>query len=291
MAKYLRKDYENGYMSDSVLIDYYKKVQEIDVINNLLIGDYNIKGEYVTSKEILNELLTMPKYIIKTFNTNMYLQSNAELGGFPQISFMVTVLDGVPKQNMSRASLLLTEEISKCGGLYINTNSVVLDTFEAVNDFDFNDKMFAYFKIVEQNGRKPSKSDIPLNILNRKTTLNDARQNLFSNILSVQKDFLSKRLSVLKSFEMGDKILKEYTARLSEIKAKLIANDPKTAYCQNEILDMVLEEIDYKKDRALKKAIDECYNFYITNAQSIKFGEAKATSTSSRTKIKEAISN
>ena len=46
MAKYLRKDYENGYMSDATLIEYYKKVQEIDIINNLLIGDYNNKGEY-----------------------------------------------------------------------------------------------------------------------------------------------------------------------------------------------------------------------------------------------------
>ena len=156
---------------------------------------------------------------------------------------------------------------------------------------DFNDKMFAHFKIVEHTGRRPAKSDIPLNVLNRKTTLNDARQNLFSSILNVQKDFLSRRLSVLKRFDIGEKILKEYTARLTEIKSKVAANDPHVVYCQNELLDMVLEEIDYKKDRTFKKAVDECYSFYISNAKSVKLGEVNAASSSSRTKIKETMKN
>ncbi len=291
MAKYLRKDYENGYMSDVVLIDYYKKVQEIDVINNLLIGDYNSKGEYVTSKEILNELLAMPKYIVKTFNTNMYLQSNAEIGNFSQLTFMVTVQDGVPKLNMSRASLLLTEEISKCGGYYINTNSVVLDSFEDANDFDFNDKMFKHFNIIENTGRKPAKSEIPLNVLNRKTALSDAKQNLFSSILKAQKEYLSRRLSVLKRFEIGEKILKEYNTRLAEIKTKVASNNPMVVYCQNELLDMVLDETDYKKNRAFKKAIDECFEYYVTISQSVKYSDNMQKSTSSRAKIKEVLNS
>ena len=290
MAKYLRKDYENGFMSDNVLIEYYKKTQEIDVINNLLIGDYNSKGEYVTSKEVLKELLDMPKYILKTFNTNMYLQSNAELGNFNQLTFMVTVQDGVPKLNMSRASLLLTEEVSKCAGYYTNTNSVVLDTFEDINDLDFNDKMFKHFNIVENNGRKPAKSDIPLSILNRKTTLNDVKQGLFSAILGAQKDFLTRRLSVLKRYEIGQKIVKEYSGRLTEIKIKLASNDPQFIYCQNELLDMILEETDYKKDRAFKKAIDECYAYYSSVSQSFKTLK-DVQNGSTRTKIKETLNS
>ena len=286
MAKYLRKDYENGYMSDALAIEYYKKVQEIDVINNLLIGDYNAKGEYVTSKEILNELISMPKYIVKTFNTNMYLQSYAELGNFNQLNFMITVQDGVPKNNMSRASLLLVEDIEKCAGLYINTNSVILDTFESLNDLDFNQKMFAHFKIVEQTGRKPAKSDIPLNVLNRKTYLSEIKQNLFSSIFNVQKDYLSRRLSVLKRYELGDKILKEYNLRLSEIKGKVTSNDPKVVYCQNELLDMVIEEFDYRKDRVFKKALDESYDFYIKSSQNYILKQNNEQN-NSRKKLKE----
>lgn len=289
MAKYLRKDFENGYMSDNAYIEYFKKVQEIDIINNLMIGDFNSKGEYVTTKEILNEFLQMPKYIVKTFNTNMYLESNAELNGFKQFSFMITVQDGVPKANLSRASLILTEDVIKCAGLYINTNSVVLDTFEDVNDFDFNEKMFTHFKVFDQGAKRINKSEIPLNILNRITSLNNIKESLFDSVLKAQKDYLDRRLSVYKRFEIGAQIVKEYTTRLTKMKAKYSLNDAKFVYHQNELLDMVLEEFDYKKDRAFNKAVLECFEFYNQNAQSLKLTSADSEKTNSRTKIKETL--
>lgn len=264
MAKYLRKDCENGYITDVAEVNYFRKVQEFDIINNILIGDYNSKGEYVTTKEILEELLSMPKYITKTFNSTVFLQSYAELNNLNQLTFMITVEDGVPKANYSRATLFLTEDVIKAGGILVNTNSVVLDVFEAANDGFFNSKMFEKFKV--ESNKPTSKTSIPLNILNRKTNLIEAKKKLFVALKPIEKECLDKKLKSYNGNPTGAKIISEYE---NELKGTKFNEVQKEFFC-NQILDMILERADYKKDKLFKKIVDENMQFYVNKVDNVK---------------------
>lgn len=269
MGKYIRKDCDTGFLTDSTEISYFKQIQEIEIINNFMIGDYNDKGEYITTKDILKELLDMPKFITKTFNSNMYLQSNCELNKFAQIKFLITVEDGVPKENYSRASLLLIEEISKCCGMYINTNSVVLDTFDGKNDETFNDKMFAKFNVVDQGRSTAGKSEVPLNILNRKTMLLEKNQKLFEDIAPICKEYFENRIKAYEKYAMGQEILEEFNSRQLELKKKCSVNDEKYFYYQNELLDLILHENSYEKNKEFRKAVIESETLFVKSCKNI----------------------
>ena len=135
MAQYLKPDSALGYVEDSAEIEALKFNNVRHVVLGCMLGDFNEVGDYIISPDIVNELISMEKYIVQTFDNIELCKSALKLD--KQISFMVT-FEG------NRASLILIEKINYeanfalNSGVYSNINEYVLDYVETSGEINRN---------------------------------------------------------------------------------------------------------------------------------------------------------
>ena len=90
--KYIRKDTKGGFLFNESEIRYYNQIEQIDVYDNLLLGDWNNKsGEYKLEEGIRKELLKMPKYYTSAFGDNMFCESYDSIDQFGKLEFSVKI--------------------------------------------------------------------------------------------------------------------------------------------------------------------------------------------------------
>ncbi len=135
MAQYLKPYTELGYVEDSAEIEALKFNNARHVVLGCMLGDFNEVGDYIVSSEIVNELISMEKYIVQTIDNIELCKSALKLD--KQISFMVT-FEG------NKASLTLIEKINYeanfalNSGVYSNINEYVLDFVETSGEINRN---------------------------------------------------------------------------------------------------------------------------------------------------------
>ena len=93
--RYIRRDTQGGFLYNKSDINYYKQVQNLDVIRNLLLGDFNGKGNYVLSKGIIDELVSMKKVYQYSFGATTFCQSMNDVGEFGKLNFAIKIRNNV----------------------------------------------------------------------------------------------------------------------------------------------------------------------------------------------------
>ncbi len=135
MAHYLKEDSPVGYVEDSLQIQYLKFNNLRHTILGFMLGDFDEKGEYRVSAQIIKELIKMPKYLHQTEDNIEVCLSAIKLD--KQITFIVTY-EG-DKVTLSLAEKLNYEANFKLNsGSYSNIHEFVLDEVETSGVVDRN---------------------------------------------------------------------------------------------------------------------------------------------------------
>ena len=103
MAQYLKPNSELGYVEDSAEISRLRFNNLRHVVLGCMLGDFNELGHYVVSPEIVQELISLEKYIVQTYDNIELCRSCLKLD--KQIAFMLT-FEG------NKATLSLVEKIN-----------------------------------------------------------------------------------------------------------------------------------------------------------------------------------
>lgn len=228
--------------------------ENIDVVKNSLLGDYNKNGNYVIADEIINELVLIKKVKTNTYNNSIFCSANLEKYG--ALTFEI-VFKKNSKLNMASAELYLLETVEKVNGYIYNTIKTPLAKFNEVIDDNFVNKSLAIFNVTSNNnandddiGKVLKDRDFDFDIANV-----TARKN-FTNILDklTEKDFdkayetyFNKRIQVLKAQNtlFSNEVLKIFNDEYNKISNYfLIDKKGKVKYkALNELLDNAIESV------------------------------------------------
>lgn len=243
--KYRRPDIEGGYIYDKNDIEYYKATQRNDVIDNGLLGDYNMVGAYVVNNAIVEELLKIKKVYTDSFGKSIFCESLKLFDGKP-IKFRLNINSGVPTHTKVTASLELMEDIKRVNGFYTNTNIVLLASKVYDDKKDVNKKIFKDFNISQINrdesGAKVENNFDVRNILLRLDTLKDLKESAVPVNARLEKMLFEKRMKVLLSSPKCAPLIEEFNRQIFHCRDKFLIKSDKNYYRYiNQVLDTVLE--------------------------------------------------
>ena len=270
MAKSSKKEYYSPNkgitVSDENAISSIKLEQELDIINNGRLGNYNDQGQYFFDRNIAKELIRCKKHISK------YVEANPLRNGYDTY-FLYTLLPGfdniefILEANKNFARLLILEKVIKEGGQYF-------DIFEEeVIKFDIDKKVtLDYIKNVlriiddvdGEDGKKFEDDHITL-ILLRKIYLKEVSDNILSNSVKIERDQFEKAISMLKEDgEYGKRVLQKFIERVNS-RQEVIENKDSADYNRslNEILASVIfiettdKDLENKNNKQLYSQIFE----------------------------------
>lgn len=124
MAQYLKKNGKDDYITDIVDIEAARLNNLRHTIIGCMLGDFDDTGRYVMSKEIVKELISMPKFIIDSVD-NIDI-CHGELVLDKSITFAVSF-------EVDRATLSLLEKVNYGANFKLNSG-IYSDVIETVLD-------------------------------------------------------------------------------------------------------------------------------------------------------------
>lgn len=237
-VKYLRKDIDGGYLSDKYEIDRYKLEQFNDVVDNLMLGNYNEFGEYVIQDDIKEELIKCYKVIEDNYENILFVKSQATVNVFSYLNFAVKVLAS-EETGYKTAVLELLEPIYKAKGYIENTQATVIKKIVLPDNEIFIDEVYKNFNIlVDKNDGKKEINDDFEAIIDRKIRLLYIKQHAL-----LQEDYMmcyKKSIDELNKTEEGKEIIKQYKKE-EEIVDKYIGIEDNDYKTKEELLNNVIE--------------------------------------------------
>lgn len=211
--RYVRKDVEGGFIYNKSEISYYKQAQKIDVISNLMLGDYNTKGSYVLDKDLVQQLVKVAKIYQYSFGANMFCQTAFEIEEYGKIDFAIKIKNDFPKKGKATAVLQLLEPIDKANGYYTNTNVVELDYFTENDSPSFVVNTLKYFNVVSKKESglisKEKVEDIDLIVARKR--YEELRKNILSGKFEeIYQTMFNKKVKLLSKSVVGKKIMDQF---------------------------------------------------------------------------------
>ena len=247
-TKYRRVDIEGGYIYDQDDIDYYRSIQKIDVMDNYLLGDFNMVGTYVINNSINEELSKMRKYYTGTYERNILCESSRKFLNRP-LKFVLKVITNYPKIGSTMASLELLEEINKGNGFYKNTNTSLVES-KVFEGTDAINAIYKYFNIQkEQDGAvTKQESDFDVRHITERFDMMLKMKKMTAGLMTkYDKELYDQRIALLLKNKKATIILEEFNKRVFHAKDAFLDKDSKNYYRQlNQILDSVLEVYGYE---------------------------------------------
>ena len=243
--KYRRPDIEGGYIYDKSDIEYYKATQRNDVIDNGLLGDYNMVGAYVVNNAIVAELLKIKKVYTDSFGKSIFCESLKQFDG-KTIKFRLNINSGVPTHTKITASLEIMEDFKRVNGFYRNTNIALIASKVYEDKKDVNKKIFKDFNIIQldkdESGAKVENNFDVRNILLRLDTLKDLKETAVPTNARLEKQLFEKRMKVLLSSPKCASLIEEFNRQIFHCRDKFLNKSDKNYYRYiNQVLDTVLE--------------------------------------------------
>lgn len=260
--KYRRPDIEGGYIYDKNDIEYYKATQRNDVIDNGLLGDYNMVGAYVVNNAIVEELLMMKKVYTDSFGKSIFCESLKLFDGQP-ISFRLNINSGVPTSTKVTASLELMEDIKRVNGFYRNTNIVLLASKVYDDKNGVNEAIFKDFNVSkaddDESGAKVETNFEVKNIILRYDSLREIRETAVPATARLEKKLFEKRMKVLLSSPKCASLIEEFNRQVFHSQGKFLNKLDKNYYRHvNQVLDSVLQMKGYElTDKNIWKKLQE----------------------------------
>ena len=277
--RYYRADTNGGYLYNKSEIDYFKQTQSIDVMANLMLGDFNSKGSYVLTKGIINQLVKMKKIYQYSFGTTTFCQSASDVNGYGKIDFAVKMRNNAQNGTVS-ATLQVLETIDRANGYYQNTNTASIAVYTAPESNTYIVDMLKYFNIVSKKDEgflKKDKEDEEIDlIIARKNFMEQLKKSALPIIDEQNKQLYDKRLKLLVKSTIGKKILEEFNKESYKINGWFVKEGMPGYYRYlNQILDGLIElhSAEVLQDVALKAAWNKANeNFSVIIFETMKLG-------------------
>ncbi len=222
--------------------------EKIDVYKNNLLGNYDNKGVYFISPQIVDELIKLPKEQTSSFDNSYFCVG--ELLGYGEITFQLSFGKNLNDKEHADATLYLLEAVDKINGYVQNTIKTKLAVFEnTVNNF--MEKTFAFFSV------KKKKSDdegmdrkiVDEDAISQSYILAKKQYSLFLSKLSDEKcldaygKYFTARYTVLTRMNnpFSNAVLELFNAEYARIEKYFLKE--KNYKILNELLDKCIEEI------------------------------------------------
>lgn len=234
--------------------------EKIDVIENNLLGTYDVEGNYTIAPQIIKELINIDKVKRTTFGNSVFCVGN--LLGYGEIVFELLFDAKTRNGKSASATLYVLEDVDKINGYLQNTIKTKLEDFSEVVE-NFIEATHAHFNIKTSESDDDDEDDAE--VLERK--LGDDLDSEDSYIIA-KKQF-SLMLDRLLEEKFLDAYGKYFTSRIALLTK--LDNDFSTAvldsfYRQYSLIQNVfLQEQNYK---CLNELLDKCFEeFSGTSAQ------------------------
>jgi len=255
--RYIRTDVQGGYLYNKSEIDYFKQSQAVDVMNNLMLGDFNAKGNYVLNKAMVIQLVKMVKIYQYSFGSTTFCQSMSDVGGYGKIDFAVKMRNNAQNGTVT-ATLQLLETIDRANGYYQNTNTAPIAVYTAPESNTYIVDMLKFFNIISKKEegllKKEKEEDIELIIARKKFEEQQKAMHL-PHIDEMNKQLYEKRLKLLAKSVVGKKILEEFGKESYKINGWFVKEGMPGYYRHlNQVLDGLVElySAEVLQDIALK---------------------------------------
>lgn len=249
-------------ISDPDTISNVKIEQEREIIENQRLGSYDFNGKYSIPKEIIGDLLKLPKQILSVKaqdplrgKKDVY-RLTAKLPGFDKLDFLLEV-------DNQFADIYLLEKAYKEGGNYFDTHEVHLKSV-LISEENSIEKIMKNLKIntdTDDGGRKIDESEI-IDLLLRKIYLQSVAQKLKEKSIGAEREVFEDVMATLKSSgAYGEKILATFVARLDTRQSILSAKGtPEYNRALNDVMmsSIYLQTTDENlKDPKIKAIYDK----------------------------------
>lgn len=241
--KYLRKDIDGGILTEKYEIDRYKLEQYVNVVDNLMLGNYNEFGDYVVETDLLDELLNCKKVVTDNYENILFVESVGMVNAFGRLNFAVKVTN-CDQAGYKTAVLELLEPIYKCKGYIENTQSTIIKKINLPYNDAFKSEVYKEFNIVirETEGGEIELEDKDefQKIIDRKIKLLYVKKHI-----EAQDDFMmcyKKNIEELQKTDEGKKVIENYKKdeAVAEKYLQLNKDDYKS---KNELLTKNIETI------------------------------------------------
>lgn len=257
---YLRRDIDGGILTEKEEIDYFKTEQYINVIDNLMLGNYNELGVYEIAPDIVVELINCRKVVSDNYENILFVNSIKPINVFSTISFAVRITNG-ESPSFKFASLELLEPIYKANGLFENTQATTLKKISLKNDENFKSEVFRIFNIIlkddDANARTELKEDEKefektlmrkIQLLYIKNKLQEEQQKSAEicykkNVKELEKT--TKGKEILAKSQNDEKILKQF-----------LKSSEKDFKAKNEVLKNNIEQKGLMKGEIAKNILE-----------------------------------
>ena len=243
--RYVRADTQGGYLYNKIEIDYFRQSQMLDVIDNLMLGDFNKKGSYIMDKGIVEQLVKIRKIYQYSFGSTTFCQSAQNVGGFGNIDFAIKMKSN-KQEGIVSANLQVLETIDRANGYYQNTNSATIATYTAKDSPSFVVDMLKHFNVISKKeegllATEAKEEDVGL-IVARKKYEKILKDGMLGKTEDKYKALFQKRLKLLSKSGVGKKILQEFEKETYKVNGWFLKEGMPGYYRYlNQILDGLVE--------------------------------------------------
>ena len=221
-------------VSDYQAISITKLEQELDIINNGRLGNYDSQGNYFFDEDITEELINCTKYVSKYIKENPLRKGN-------DTYFLYTLLPGFEKLEF------ILEANSKSARKKI-TIDYIIDKLHIIN-------------VDSDDGAQRDELLYVTLILLRKIYMKNLAELILNNSIQLEREQFEKSIAALKANgEYGNRILEKFVQRL---KTRQDVVNKKKSPNYNRALNEILASVIYieTKDSDLtKKANKDLYS-------------------------------
>lgn len=265
--KYRRPDIEGGFIYDREEIEYYRATQRNDVLDNFLLGDFNMVGAYVINNAIVEELIKMKKVYTEAYSKSLFCDSLKQIGN-DKLHFCLNILKDTPKKMQVTVSFEILETIDRANGYYKNTNTCLIDSRVFQDSPTVQDKIFKFYNIISEKdaGEAKVETDYEVNhILSRQKELLRLKKMCQPTSLRLEKELFDKRIKLLSSSIKSRTILEEFNKQVFYIKDTLLDKKNPLYYRHlNQILDGIFQQYGYElaQEKSLLKSLSKVQSEY-----------------------------
>lgn len=118
--------------------------ENVDILQNNLLGFYDDNGEYCITPQIMEELVSLPKTKKNSFHNSLFCVGN--LLGFGEIAFELEYDKNLNDNDCAKATLYILEEVDKINGYLQNTIKTKVGEFENKVE-NFIEASYDYFHV------------------------------------------------------------------------------------------------------------------------------------------------
>lgn len=253
---YKRADCEAGEITDADEIDELRHNQQIDILQNFMLGDYAVDGEYVLPDEICDELVRAKKVVTNNFENYIFVQTLRPIGEFPHGKFFVTV-SKLDKKLM--ATLTFVEPVHKMNKLVTNAQSCQIASFVDNAGEQFFYDMKKEFNIVDDDYVYPADApDEFKQCKRRKKHRYLLWKESVAGVERTEKKIFDARMKVLNTNENDyTKSLLDMFSTLLGKRASFFDRALSRSLCMNQLLDECIDVLQGKHLKNEKQVLKD----------------------------------